>query len=167
LLGLATLAIGLILTTFTPSQPPPWYDKAQITRELTTQTTGTTTLTHTLAITLPDDLNKGLSGIGWLLVMMVPAGIGGGVLQPSINSMLTKRAGTNERGGILGISAALISGANALAPLMGGILFQVNSGLPFIVWGAIMAILFGLAWMLLKPETSQDGGVRQVAPTAE
>ena len=27
-LGLATLAIGLMLTTFTPSQPPPWYDKA-------------------------------------------------------------------------------------------------------------------------------------------
>jgi MFS family permease len=81
--------------------------------------------------------------------------------------MLTKRVSANERGGILGISAALISGANALAPLMGGILFQVNSGLPFIVWGAIMAVLFGLAWTLLKPETSQDGGVRQAAPTAE
>jgi DHA1 family tetracycline resistance protein-like MFS transporter len=166
-LGLATLAIGLFLTTFTPSQPPPWYDKAQITKELTTQTTGTTTLTDTLAIGLPDDVNKGLWGIGWLLVVMVPAGIGGGVLQPSINSMLTKRVGANERGGILGISAALISGANAVAPVMGGILFQVNSGLPFIVWGAILAILFGLAWTLLKPETSHNGGVRQAAPTAE
>ena len=98
---------------------------------------------------------------------MVPAGIGGGVLQPSINSMLTKRVGADERGGILGISAALVSGANALAPLMGGILFQVNSGLPFMVWGALLALLFGLAWMLLKPETSQAGGVGQAAPTAE
>ena len=98
---------------------------------------------------------------------MVSVGIGGGVLQPSINSMLTKRVGANERGGILGISAALISGANVLAPLMGGILFQVNSGLPFFVWGTILAILFGLAWTLLKPETSHDGGVGQAAPTAE
>jgi hypothetical protein len=35
------------------------------------------------------------------------------------------------------------------------------------VWGAILALLFGLARMLLKPETSQDGGVRLAAPTAE
>lgn len=50
---------------------------------------------------------------------------------------------------------------------MGGILFEVNSGLPFIVWGAILAIVCGLAWTLLKPETSHAGGVCQAAPTAE
>lgn len=154
--GLATLAIGLVLIAFTPAQPPPWYDKAEITRELTTQTTGSATAAHGLAIALPDDVNKGLAGIGWLLVVMVPAGIGGGVLQPSINSMITKRVAAGERGGILGVSAALLSGANVIAPLMGGVLFAVNGGLPFIVWGAIMAALLVIAWLFLKPGTAQD-----------
>ncbi|MEP7288513.1 MAG: MFS transporter [Chloroflexota bacterium] len=155
-LGLATLAVGLMLIAFTPSQPPPWYDKAEITKELTTQTLGTVTSTHALAITLPDDVNKGLAGIGWLLVVMVPAGIGGGVLQPSINSMITKKVSANERGGILGISAALISAANVFAPLMGGVLFQANSGLPFIIWGGLMGLLLAIAWVFLKPDISQN-----------
>ena len=150
-LGLITLSVGLLLTAFTPSQPPPWYNKAEITQQLTSQTTSTSTI----AIPLPEDVNKGLAGIGWLMLMMVPAGIGGGVLQPSINSMITKRVGANERGGILGISASLISAANIIAPLMGGVLFQVNGGLPFIVWGVMMAILLIIAWVFLKPEQDQ------------
>ena len=34
----------------------------------------------------------------WLLVAMVPAAIGGGILQPSINSLITKRIDPDERG---------------------------------------------------------------------
>ncbi len=159
-LGLLTLAVGLLLTAFTPSQPPPWYNKAEVTQQLTT---GSTTESHGLAIQLPDDVNKGLAGIGWLLVVMVPAGIGGGVLQPSINSMITKRVGADERGSILGISAALVSGANVIAPLMGGVLFEASGGLPFIVWGAMMAVLLLVAWVLLKPEAEQN----TVSPSVE
>lgn len=154
-LGLITLSVGLLLMAFTPSQPPPWYSKAEITQQLTSQSSETGSSTSTLAIPLPEDVNKGLAGIGWLLLMMVPAGIGGGVLQPSINSMITKRVGSNERGGILGISASLLSAANIIAPLMGGVLFQVSSGLPFIVWGVMMAILLIIAWIFLKPEQVQ------------
>lgn len=165
-LGLITLSIGLLLIAFTPSQPPPWYDKAEITQQLTSQSSGTASSTSSLAITLPEDVNKGLAGIGWLLLMMVPAGIGGGVLQPSINSMITKLVSSNERGSILGISASLISAANILAPLMGGVLFQVNSGLPFIVWGGMMAILLAIAWVFLKPEQvqiPQENQTREIA----
>ncbi len=165
-LGLITLSVGLLLIAFTPAQPPPWYNKAEIRQQLTSQSTGIVPSTSTLAITLPEDVNKGLVGIGWLMVMMVPAGIGGGVLQPSINSMITKRVSANERGGILGISASLISAANIVAPLMGGVLFQVNGGLPFIVWGVMMAILFIIAWVFLKPEQVQtplENRTREIA----
>ncbi len=155
LIGLATLAIGLGLMTFTPTQPPPWYNKTELTQELTTQQSATSPVE--LEIELPDDVSKGLAGIGWLLVMMVPAGIGGGMLQPSINSMITKRVKASERGGIMGISAAVISGANVIAPLMGGVLFQVNTGLPFIVWGVIMAALLAAAyWALPQPATAPE-----------
>jgi DHA1 family tetracycline resistance protein-like MFS transporter len=155
MLGLAALAAGLVLTAVTPAQPPPWYDQAQITQELTTQTSGSGASTHTLAIALPPDENKGLAGIGWLLVVMVPAGIGGGVLQPSLNSLIIKRVAANERGGTLGLSAAGISAANVVAPLMGGVLFQANGALPFIVWGALMGALLVVAWALLKADTPQ------------
>jgi DHA1 family tetracycline resistance protein-like MFS transporter len=149
--GLAFMAIGLLLIAVTPSQPPPWYNKAEIVQQLTTQNTGSATGPVTLAIAVPDDINKGLAGIGWLLVMMVPTGIGSGILQPSINSMITKKVTANERGGILGISAAVISVANVIAPLMGATLFGISSGLPFVVWGVIMGVLLVIALVLLKP----------------
>jgi hypothetical protein len=52
----------------------------------------------------------------------------------------------------LGISAALLSAANAFAPLIGGSLFQAGgSSLPFWVWAVILAVLLGAAYTLIKP----------------
>lgn len=70
--------------------------------------------------------------------------------------MITKQVSANEHGGILGISAALISLANVIAPLMGGVLFQANGGLPFMVWGAMMAVLLIIAWVYIKPGQPQN-----------
>jgi undecaprenyl pyrophosphate phosphatase UppP len=47
--------------------------------------------TKSLSISIPSDENTGWLGLIWILVAMVPAAIGGGILQPSINSLLTKR----------------------------------------------------------------------------
>ena len=67
---------------------------------------------------------------------MVPAAIGGGVLQPSVNSLITKRIDLLEVGGMLGISAALLSAANAIAPLIGGLIFQaIGPAAPFLIGG--------------------------------
>ncbi|MCA9937443.1 MAG: MFS transporter, partial [Anaerolineales bacterium] len=77
---------------------------------------------------------------------MIPAGIGGGILQPAINSLITKRVTQRETGGILGISSAFLSAANALAPLIGGAIFQaMGATAPFIFWGLLMAVLLALA----------------------
>ena len=73
-------------------------------------------------------------------------------LQPAINSLITKRVAASEIGGTLGISAALLSGANAFAPLIGGGLFQVGgSSLPFWVWAIVMAALLAAAYTWIKP----------------
>ncbi|MFN3308286.1 MAG: MFS transporter [Anaerolineales bacterium] len=154
LAGLATLAIGLALTAFTPRQPMPSYSKARLEREL--QASGTfrtheNPTTQNLTITLPDDTHKGWFGLGWLLVAMVPAAIGGGILQPSINSLITQRARKEEVGGLLGISAAFLSGANAVAPLIGGAIFQAfGSTAPFLAGGLLMAILLALAAVKIR-----------------
>lgn len=148
--GLATLAAGLILTALTPRQPVPWYSQAELTAELSANTDTGLSPTNT-PLTLPPEADKSWLGLGWILVAMIPASIGGGILHPGINSLITKRVAPHEAGSILGISAAFYSGANALAPLLGGLVFQVfGATAPFLSGGIIMALLLGVAWRLIK-----------------
>jgi MFS transporter, DHA1 family, tetracycline resistance protein len=153
-MGLATLAIGLILTAVTPQQPVPWYSKAAVSTELTRERTlpGEMPTTKHIEIPLPDDTSVGWLGLVWIIVMLVPVTVGGSVLSPSINSAITKRVGITEIGGMLGISAAFVSAANALAPLVGGAVFQVfGSTAPFLGGGLLMAVLWVLARRYIKP----------------
>jgi DHA1 family tetracycline resistance protein-like MFS transporter len=162
-LGLATLTVGLALTAITPRQPVPWYSKAAVQAELSADRNlpGEVPTTQGIPIGLPDETNKSWLGLSWLLVAMIPAGIGGGILQPAINSLLTQRSDKSEVGGILGISAAFLSGANAFAPLIGGALFQaINASAPFWLWTAIMAGLLFLSIKLIQPGREDVGLAR-------
>jgi MFS family permease len=157
--GLALLAIGLLLIAFTPPQPAPWYSKAEMQNELAQHGSAVGAAGHSnpsatgdVTVPLPDDSNKSWLGLIWILLAMVPTSIGGGVLQPTINSLITKRIEPSEIGGTLGISAALLSGANALAPLIGGLLFQFGGPtLMFVVWAAMMGILWLIARARITP----------------
>jgi DHA1 family tetracycline resistance protein-like MFS transporter len=152
--ALALLAVGLLLIGLTPHQPVPWYDKAQLTEELSgdRQLPGETPPTQNIAVPLPDDTQTGWLGLIWILVAMIPTGIGGGVLHPAINSLITKRVESAEIGGTLGLSAAFFSGANALAPIIGGAIFnQWGSTAPFVVWAILMGALCLLSWQRIRP----------------
>jgi len=165
--GLGLLAAGLSLIAFTPRQPPPWYSQAELQAELSSPTTDLNaeapTATNT-AVELPDDANKGWLGLLWILMAMIPVGIGGGVLQPTINSLITKRVTPLEIGGMLGISAAFLSAANALAPVMGGAIFEaIGPTALFLIWGGLMAVLLLIATRRLAPgqeETAAPGLAR-------
>jgi DHA1 family tetracycline resistance protein-like MFS transporter len=90
---------------------------------------------------------------------MTPIAVGGGILQPSINSLITKRVERGAVGGILGISAAFLSGANAVAPLLGGAIFQtLGSSAPFLLGGLLMAALLLLSIKNIKPGREEDTG---------
>ena len=85
------------------------------------------------------------------MVTMIPCAVGGGVLQPSINSLLTRKSDPAEVGGILGLSAAFLSGANALTPLIMGAIFQwVGPSAPFVLGGIILLILWVVARRAIK-----------------
>jgi MFS transporter, DHA1 family, tetracycline resistance protein len=163
-LGLATLAIGLILVSLTPRIPLPNYSQQALSQELGTGgsfRTHENPTTQNLAVSLPPDGNNGWFGLIWILVAMVPVAVGGGILQPSINGLITKRVERLEVGGMLGISAAFLSGANAIAPLLFGAIFQAfGSTAPFFLGGLLMAVLLLISTRRIKPgreETALTG----------
>ena len=142
ILGVSTLAIGLIGTSLTPRVPVPWYNQANVLKSLAGQSAIQIT-TQNIKVALPDEASKGWLGIIWLLVASFPAALGGGVLHPAVNSLITKSSDKNEVGGMLGISAAFYSAANAIAPLFYGSLFQwFGAPVPFFLGGLILAVLW-------------------------
>ena len=163
--GLGLLAVGLSLIAFTPQQPPPWYSRADLEAELNASATAhdaAAPVSTDTAVALPDDTNTGWLGLLWILGAMIPVGIGGGVLQPTINSLITKRVAAVEIGGMLGMSAAFLSAANALAPALGGAIFQAAGPTAlFLLWGGLMAVLLFVAVRRLTPgrEESADPGL--------
>ncbi|MBK8985462.1 MAG: MFS transporter [Chloroflexi bacterium] len=152
--GLALLAVGLILLGLTPRNPVPWYSQTAVTEELGGNRTlpGETPPTQNISLDLPNEANKGWLGFFWLMVAVVPASIGGGILSPAINSLITKRVRNDEIGGILGISSSFVSAANALGPLLGGFVFQaLGASAPFVAGGVLSGLMLALALQRVKP----------------
>jgi len=143
--GLSTLAIGLLMVAFTLSVPPPWYSQQTVMSELQRSATAQ------VNVQLPADTNTGWIGFIWLMIAMIPASIGGSVLSPTINSAITKRIDHKEVGGMLGISAALVSAANALAPLGLGAVYQViGPAAPFLLGGLILLVFLLISSRQIK-----------------
>jgi len=142
ILGVSTLAIGLIGTSLTPRIPVPWYNQSKVLESLAGQSSVQVS-TQTIKVALPDEAAKGWLGIIWLLAASFPAALGGGLLHPAVNSLITKAADKSEVGSMLGISAGFYSAANAIAPLFYGSLFQwLGAPVPFFLGGVILAILW-------------------------
>src|SRR5215208_1872671 len=62
ILGVSTLAIGLIGTALTPAVPVPWYDKAKVMQSLVGQS-AIHVSTRNIKVTLPDEAARGWPGI--------------------------------------------------------------------------------------------------------
>lgn len=149
--ALALLALGLVLVAFTPQQPPPNYIRVRAERELyARQVEGESAAT---TLTLPETEQRGWWGVPYLLVAVIPLSIGAGLIRPSLNTLMTLRVSREEYGYILGVSAALVSGANALAPLLGGWVFQhYGATWLFVGGGVLMALLAAVSvWRVQAP----------------
>jgi DHA1 family tetracycline resistance protein-like MFS transporter len=150
ILGVSALAIGLIGTALTPRVPVPWYEQARVLDRLAGEGALRVSL-QSIRIDLPEQSGRGWLGILWLLLASFPAALGGGVLHPAVNSLITKASSTAELGGMLGISAAAYSAANAVAPIFYGSLFQwLGAPVPFLAGGLILFILWLLAPRYIK-----------------
>ena len=149
--GLVTLAIGMLMTALTPPVPPPWYSQSTVLGELQR------TATSQVNVQLPPDSNTGWIGFVWLMIAMIPLSIGGAVLSPTINSAITKRIDHFEVGGLLGVSAALVSAANAIAPITLGALYQVvGPAAPFLLGAGVLFVFLFISTRQIKeaPKTA-------------
>lgn len=150
--GLGLLAAGLLVTAVTPPQPVPWYSRAEMLRELDQSRAAGTRVLEEVRVPLPDDTNPGWLGFAWIMAAMIPTTIGAAVLSPSINSLITKRINAAHIGGTLGVSASLVSAANAITPVIGGAVFQfMGSSAPFLLGAGLMALLLVAALRHIRP----------------
>lgn len=141
--GLGLLALGALLVGLVPEQPVVWYSQTEMVASLQESASlGETSIAQTIEVPLPSDENTGWVGLIWMFVALVPLSIGGGLLSPSINSLITKRVASKDVGNVLGVSSALVSMANALAPLIGFAIFQyLGVSAPFFFSSIVIFVL--------------------------
>lgn len=152
-IALGCLAAGLLLMSATPAQPHPLYVERKVEtsiRELTPNSTEA--IIGDIPIALPDETQRGFGGITWFLLAILPIGIGSGLIRPALNSLMTQQAPPGEIGAVLGVSASFVSLANAVAPLIGGLIFQsMGATAPFAIGGVVMAALLVFSIRLIQP----------------
>lgn len=91
-----------------------------------------------------------VASLPWLLVVLAPLSLAGGVMNTVINSALTKAVRRAEYGGTLGIAASVESSTRVIAPTMGGWLLQVaGTSAPGIFAAAVLFALAPYAWLRL------------------
>ena len=60
----------------------------------------------------------------WLLVVLTPTSLSGGILNTLLSSTLTKAVAPHEIGGILGLATSVESSTRIIAPILGGALLE-------------------------------------------
>jgi DHA1 family tetracycline resistance protein-like MFS transporter len=109
-------------------------------------------------------LTLGLLGMGFvrslaeLLVASGALSIGMALFSPASNSLISREASADERGGILGVSQSTQSLARVVGPLVSGPLFTVfGRSAPYFAGAAAMLLVVYLAFGLLRGAAAEAG----------
>ena len=99
-----------------------------------------------------------------LALVLAALAVGMGLAQPSLNSLISRRAGRDEQGEVLGVSQSVGSLARVLGPLAAGFLFaEFGRDAPYL-WGAA---LVAAAWLLTVLLWRDVGSTRLARDIAE
>jgi MFS transporter, DHA1 family, tetracycline resistance protein len=86
-----------------------------------------------------------------ILIVCGLLALGMGLLNPSLSSLVSRAAGKDERGGVMGIAQSASSLARVLGPAVAGPLFQfAGRNAPFLGGALVMALVVAGAWPLLS-----------------
>ena len=102
--------------------------------------------------------------ISLLALVLAALAVGMGLVQPSLNSLISRRSGREEQGEVLGVSKSVGSLARVLGPLAAGFLFtEFGRDAPYL-WGAA---LIAAAWLLTVLLWRDVGSTRLAGDIAE
>lgn len=92
---------------------------------------------------------------GFLLAAMAVLAIGSGVSNPSLLGSISRAAGEDEQGEVLGVTQSLGSLARILGPISGGFLFsRISPGAPYLLAGGSMLLC---SWLCFLKRPSEMG----------
>lgn len=100
-----------------------------------------------LVLALGLALVPGATTLNLLFSVCVVIATGSGILNPSLQALLSRSASADEQGGTLGLGQSLSSLARVLGPLQGGILFE-RVGLVAPYWAGAVLMLVGVSLTL-------------------
>jgi MFS transporter, DHA1 family, tetracycline resistance protein len=84
-----------------------------------------------------------------LIVALTGLALGMGAMQPSLNSLISRRAGVEEQGEIMGLVQAVGSLSRVLGPLIAGSLFAaLGRDSPFLFGAALVVAALIIGWRL-------------------
>jgi EmrB/QacA subfamily drug resistance transporter len=107
-------------------------------------------------------LGSALCGLAWsagaLIVFRVLQGIGGGMIMPSVMTIMTRKAGPHRMGRVMGILGVPMLLAPILGPILGGwLLDDVSWRAIFFINLPIGVVAFVLALIVLDKDQPQPG----------
>lgn len=77
---------------------------------------------------------------------------------PAITSLISKEAGSDNVGAVMGASQGLSGLGRMIGPTWGGVLFSVWAGLPFTATAVIVSATIWIAWRLAGKKRSSSAG---------
>jgi DHA1 family tetracycline resistance protein-like MFS transporter len=94
-----------------------------------------------------------------LVVAVSGLALGMGAMQPSLNSLISRRAGAEEQGEVLGVAQSVASLSRVLGPLLAGALFAgLGRDSPFLAGMVLVVVAAALSWRL--PPTASSAAPR-------
>jgi MFS family permease len=94
--------------------------------------------------------------VGQMLAVLALGSIVGAGIRPALTSQITQSAGRREQGVIIGLTQSLMSIAQIIAPIIGGLLIQKDWLAPWAIWAGLLS---GMALFVRH-------GAKPLAPTA-
>ncbi len=76
----------------------------------------------------------------------VPLALGSGLINPNLAALVSKRAGADEQGAVIGLKEGMSSLARICGPFCGLMAFGFKAEMPFYI-GSLTVILLGLIWL--------------------
>ena len=101
-------------------------------------------------------------GLPVLLVATAGLALGMGAMQPSLNSLISRRAGVAEQGEVMGVAQSVGSLSRVLGPLLAGALFAgLGRGFPFFCGMVLVAVAALISLRLPPAEPVAVAGVAE------